>query len=340
MSNQTMMQRAQYDRYGPPEVLHLAEVAVPTPGPGEVLVRVHGASVNGGELVGRAGGLRLLMLGSPFPRGTGIDFAGEVMAFGDGYGDPVVGGDGDDLVVGDRVWGLIPREQYAAGRGGSVAEFVRVPLDHLSRSPGSLDLVQAAALPAVGTTAITALRDVAGVREGERLLVRGASGGVGSIGVQLGRALGARVTGLASGRNLDLVLDLGADEAIDYHGVRADQLGVFDVVLDTVGTQLRAYRRLVGTDGRMVAIAPDPRHLLRSGAYIAASAAHRSRRVRLFFGAPRRPLLADLAAYVDAGAIRPVIDTVHPLTDIAGAHRAFEARGTRGKHVIRMVHQL
>lgn len=323
----TTMQRGQFDRYGPPDVLHLAEVPVPEPGPGEVLVRVHGASVNGGELVGRAGGLRLLMLGSPFPRGTGIDFAGEIEA---------VEENADGLAPGDRVWGLLPRNQYAAGRGGSAAEYVSVPLDHLSRSPENLDLVSAAALPAVGTTAITALRDIARLREGDRLLVRGASGGVGSIAVQLGKAFGARVTGLANGSNLDLVTELDADEAIAYTTVQPADLGEFDVVLDTAGTQLGAYRRLVAPRGRMVTITPDTRHMVRSAGTIAASAVFSDRRVRLFFGAPRRQLLADLAGYVDNGDVRPVIDTVHPLTDIAVAHRALEARGSRGKHVIRV----
>ena len=322
-----MMKRAQFHRYGPPEVLQLGQVPVPVPGPEEVLVRVHGASVNGGELVGRAGGLRLLMLGSPFPRGTGLDFAGEV---------ETVGTDADGLVVGDRVWGLLPRKQYAAGRGGSAAEYVSVPLDYLSRSPQNLDLVSAAALPAVGTTAITALRDVARLRAGEQLLVRGASGGVGSVAVQLGRALGARVIGLASAPNLDLVTELGAHDAVDYATVRPADLGLFDVVLDTAGSELAAYRRLLGPGGRMVTITPDPGHLLRSAAFIAASTAYGSRRVRIFFGAPRRQLFADLTAYVESGAVRPVIDTVHPLADIAAAHRALEARGTRGKHVIRV----
>lgn len=322
-----MMQRAQFHQYGPPEVIHLAQVPVPTPKPGEVLVRVHGASVNGGELVGRAGGLRLMMLGSPFPRGTGLDFAGEV---------EVIEGDADGLVAGDHVWGLLPRDQYAAGRGGSAAEYVSVPLDHVSRSPANLDLVSAAALPAVGTTAITALRDIARVREGERLLVRGASGGVGSIAVQLGKAFGARVTGLASAPNLDLVTELGAHEAIDYTTVRPADLGRFDVILDTAGSELSAYRRLLAPGGRMVTITPDPRHLLRSAAYVAASTVYRDRRVRIFFGAPRRQLFADLTGYVESGAIRPVIDTVHPLADVAAAHRALEARGTRGKHVIQV----
>lgn len=321
----TTMQRAQFDHYGPPDVLYVGEVPVPEPGPGEVLVRVHGASVNGGELVGRAGGLRLLMLGSPFPRGTGIDFAGEIE------------GNADGLAPGDRVWGLLPRNQYAAGRGGSVAEFVKVPFDHLSRSPLNLDLISAAALPAVGTTAVTALRDIARLREGEQLLVRGASGGVGSIAVQLGKVIGARVTGLARGGNLDLVTELGAEEVIDYTTVRPADLGNFDVIIDTAGSELAAYRRLLTPRGRMVTITPDPKNVLRSVTTIAASTVFGAQKIRIFFGAPRRRLLDDLTAYAESGAIRPVIDTVHPLTDIAQAHRSFEARGARGKHVVQVM---
>ena len=106
---------------------------------------------------------------------------------------------------------------------------------------------------------------------------------------------------------------------------------MFDVVVDTTGSELTAYRRLVAARGRMVTITPDPRHLVRSAGAIAASTVFADRRVRIFFGAPRRQLFADLAAYVENGDIRPVIDTVHPLTDVAVAHRALEARGSRGK---------
>lgn len=142
-------------------MLYLGRASVPTPKLGELLVQVHGASVKGGELVARAGGLRLLMLRSPFPRGTGIDFAGEIEA---------VEGDADGLVIGDRVWGLLPRDQDATGRGGVRHSAVR-----------------------------------------PRIL-------------QLGRALGAQVTGLASGRNLNLVTELGADNVIDRTTVRPGDL--------------------------------------------------------------------------------------------------------------------
>jgi NADPH:quinone reductase-like Zn-dependent oxidoreductase len=313
------MRVARYDRYGPPEVLYEGRSAVPVAGVGEVLVRVHGASVNGSEMMMRSGRLRLL-LGGKFPKLTGFDFAGEVAALGPG----VTG-----LAVGERVWGGLAR-----GRTGTAAEFVAVPADRVAASPAGLDLVRAAALPGVGATAITGLRDKLAVREGERLLVRGASGGVGSVAVQWGRAVGARVTALAGARNLDLVRGLGAVEAFDYATTGPTDLGPFDVVFDTVGTELPAYRRLLAPGGRMATIAvASPR----SVAYLLASTVFGSRRVRFYSCDPKRALFADLTASVESGAIRPVVDSVFPLTDIAAAHRALEAGGGRGKQVVRVV---
>ncbi|TDQ55557.1 NAD(P)-dependent alcohol dehydrogenase [Actinorugispora endophytica] len=315
------MRAARYDRYGPPEVLYEGRAPKPVAGPGEVLVRVHAVSVNGGEIAGRAGKLRLLT-GNRFPKAVGIDFTGEVAEQGAG----VTG-----LRAGDRVWGALPR-----GRFGSAAEFVAVRPRQLARAPEGIDLVEAAALP-VGTTAITALRDKARLRKGERLLVRGASGGVGNTAVQLGRAFGAHVTALAGARNLDLVRELGADEAFDYATTGPADLGRFDVVFDTVGTGLGAYRGLLAPRGRMVAIAFDLEKAASSVSYLLASAVFGPRRVRFFSGNPRHDLFADLTRYVESGALRAVVDTVHPLADIAGAHRALEAGGVRGKHVVRIV---
>ncbi|GGP37546.1 NAD(P)-dependent alcohol dehydrogenase [Saccharothrix coeruleofusca] len=311
------MRAALYDRYGPPEVLYEGEVPEPVPGEGEALIRVVATSVNGGELYMRAGKLSPLS-GRKFPKRIGIDFTGEVVS-------PAAG-----LKAGDLVWGLAGRTAH-----GSAAEFVAVPPDHVSRLPAGLDPVEAAALP-VGTTAITALRDKARLKPGERLLVRGASGGVGCIAVQLGKAMGARVTGLAGAKNLDLVRELGADEVFDYRTTKPSDLGTFDVVLDTAGSELRAYRRLLRPGGRMVGITFDTDHLASSLGYVLGSVVFGSRRVRFFSGNPRTPLFEDLAGYVESGAIRPVVDTVWPLADIAGAHRALEAGGVRGKHVVRV----
>lgn len=316
------MRAALFDRYGPPEVLYVGTAPKPVPAPGQVLVRVHAVSVNGGEVHGRTGRLRLVtgLMQRGFPKRVGIDLTGEIVALGAGVTGPRVGA---------RVWGTLGRTF------GSAAEYVAVHPRRLSPAPASVDLVAAAALPA-GTTAITALRDQAGLRPGDRLLVRGGSGGVGAVAVQLGRVLGAHVTALAGAGNLDLVRDLGAHEAYDYAAVAPADLGRFDVILDTAGTEHAAFRRLLTPSGRMVAIAFDPRRIAASVAYIAASAVHGRRRVRFFSGNPTTRLLTDLTRYVDGGAIRPVVDTVFPLDDIAAAHRTLEAGGVRGKVVVRI----
>lgn len=319
------MRAALYDGYGPPEVLYEGRVPVPSLARGEVLVRVHAASVNGGELTVRAGRLRWVAGHRfPVPKRMGMDFAGEIAAV-----DSAVTG----LREGDRVWGTLPR-----GRFGSAAEYVAVRPRQLAYAPESVTLVEAAALPGTGTTAITALRTKARLAAGERLLVRGASGGVGSAVVQLGKALGAHVTALAGPKNLDFVRELGADEALSYATTGPSGLGTYDVVVDTVGTGIRAYRELLAPGGRMVEVAFDFDHAVTNLGYIAASAVlHGPRRVRAFSGNPRHELLAALARYVDNGALAPVVDTVHPLAETAAAHRALEAGGVRGKHVIQIV---
>ncbi|MGX6447624.1 NAD(P)-dependent alcohol dehydrogenase [Patulibacter sp. S7RM1-6] len=315
------MAAVRFHRYGPPEVLVVDRVPRPGAGIGQVLVRVAASSVNGADLSLRAGKLQLLT-GRRFPKRTGIDFTGEVVAVGEGI---------TNVAVGERVWGVTPRS-----RTESLAEYVAVAAGRVAPAPTTVDLVEAAALPGVGTTAITALRDVARLRDGERLLVRGAGGGVGMPAVQLGHAMGVHVTGLAGARNLDLVREQGADVALDYRTTAPEDLGRFDVVLDTVGSDLTTFRRLLAPTGRMVAIAPDVDALGRSLATILVSTVHGRRRIRFFSGNPDRSLLADLTARVDAGQMRPVIDTVHPLADVAQAHRAMEAGGSRGKHVVRV----
>jgi NADPH:quinone reductase-like Zn-dependent oxidoreductase len=307
------MNLAVYDRYGPPEVLHVTTGPVPRPRPGEVLVRVRAVSVNGGENHMRSGELRPFS-GNRFPKRIGVDLAGEVV-------DPGT----SRFAVGEPVWGLQGR------RMGSAAEYVAVRADRLDRIPDGLDAVQAAAL-ASGTTAVTALRDVAALAPRERLLVRGATGGVGHIAVQLGRAMGAHVTGLASAANLPMVKELGADEAIDYR--EPGDLGRFDVVLDTVGTDQEAFRRLLAPRGRMVAISFDPEHLFRSVGYLLAHAPRRTRWVRFFSGNPTTALFAELGRWATSGAVRPHVDRVFPLADIAAAHRALEQGGVRGKIVV------
>jgi NADPH:quinone reductase-like Zn-dependent oxidoreductase len=314
------MRAVLYDRYGGPEVLYLGRVPRPEPKAGEILVRVWAFSVNGGETAARSGRLRVLT-GRRFPKRVGMDFSGEVAALGPG----VTG-----FAVGDPVWGVTGRTAF-----GSAAEYAAGPADRAGLLPEGVDPVRAAALPAA-TTAVTALRDKAGLRPGERLLVRGAAGGIGHAAVQLGRAWGAEVTGLARAANLDFVRELGAHRAVDHRGVRPQELGRFDVVVDTVGTDLGAYRRLLRPGGRMVTIAFDLSRPVTSLGGVVLSAVHGRRRIRFFSGDPHRADFDALAGLVAEGSLRPAVDRVFPLEETAEAHRALEAGGVRGKYVVRV----
>lgn len=317
------MRAAMYDSYGGPEVLYVADVPLPEVTAGEALVRVHASSVNGGELAGRAGTLRLLT-GRTFPKKVGIDLVGEVVARGAGV---------TTVQVGDRVWGTV--EEIEAG---ATAQYALVRPAKVALAPPGLSAVEAVSLLAGGTTSITALRDHARLQPGERLLVRGASGGVGSLAVQVGKLFGAHVTGLAGADNLDFVRALGADEALDRRTTTPEALGRFDVILDTAGSEHRRYRRLLAPSGRMVAVSFDVTRLASSTGYLAASAVHGAQRVRFFRGDPGSDLFAELTRLAHRGDLHPVVDTIHPLDDIATAHRALEAGGVRGKHVVSIPH--
>ncbi|GAA0826058.1 NAD(P)-dependent alcohol dehydrogenase [Streptosporangium amethystogenes subsp. fukuiense] len=315
------MRAVQYTRFGPPEVLRINDVPTPQPGPGEVLVEVRAASVDAGELAFRAGRLRGIAR-ARFPRGLGGDFTGRIAALGSGV---------HAWSEGEEVWGLMPHFAF-----GAIADYVTVPEQRLARAPKNLSLLDAAALPSSGTTVLTALTDKAGLTSGERLLVRGATGGVGSIAVQLGKALGAHVTALAGARNLGWVTELGADAALDYRTTRPQDLGHYDVILDVVGTDLGAYQARLDRRGRMVALAFDQDRILTSMATTGLRAALSPRRMKLFSNNPSPARIAELTASAEAGSVRPVIDAVYPIGDVTEAHRRLEAGGVRGKLIIDM----
>jgi NADPH:quinone reductase-like Zn-dependent oxidoreductase len=314
-----LMTAVQFRRYGGPEVLEVVSAPRPEPGPEQVLVAVAASAVNPHDAVVRSGALKI-MTGRQFPLGLGLDFAGTVVATGAGV---------RQLTAGTRVWGMVsPQTRHVTG---AAAEFVVVPARRVALMPERLSMTDAASLVTSGTTALRALQDIAHVEPGQRVLIRGGAGGVGMIAVQLARALGAHVTALVSKPDMDFATHLGAHQVLDYRVVQPHQLEPFVTILDTVGTDLLAYRRRLARGGRMITIAFGSGKAM---ADIAASTIFGSKRIRTFSSHPDHRLLDELASYVDSGAIWPVIDTVYPLARIAEAHRALEEPGRRGKLVL------
>lgn len=312
------MKAAQITSFGTPDVLRVTETGTPSPGAGEVLVAVEASSVNGHDTMVRTGGVKLVS-GRRFPIGTGLDFAGVVAATGAGV---------PGFRAGDRVWGMVhPRRRHTTA---AAAEYVVVAADRIGLAPAGVSAVEAASLVVAGSTALIALRESAGLRDGERVLVRGAAGGVGTAAVQLAHAMGGHVTALARDRHAAALRALGAGEVLDYGSTTSAEIGPFDVILDTVGSELNCYRSRLAKGGRMVTIGLSAPAL----AAIAASAIHGARRIRTFSANPGTTVLDDLAGHVTSGALRPVVHSVYPLADVAAAHLAFERGGVLGKHVL------
>lgn len=317
------MKAAQLDAYGPPEVLKTRQVPVPALKPGHALVRVAASSVNGVDITICSGGLKLLT-GKQFPKGTGYDFAGEIVAI-----DP----EETAFKVGDAVWGFM--EGFKQGPSATAAEYVLITLGGLALRPRTIDAVGAAALSGAAAAALGVLRDAAEVQKGDRLLVRGANGGVGVAAIQIAKVMGAHVTALVSTvEQIAQAQAIGADVALDYHKVQPRELGRFDVIIDPVGRGMSAFRRLLNQDGVMACVAlGGPSDI----AYILFSNIYGSRRVRFVRMPPTGKLLSELILYVDEHGVKPVIDSEYTLDTIADAHRSLERSGGFGKRVVRSV---
>ncbi|WP_405500946.1 zinc-binding dehydrogenase [Streptomyces niveus] len=287
------------------------ELPRPTPGPGQVLVRVEATSVNPLDLQTRRGDYRDQVA---LPAVIGNDVSGVVVGTGPGA---------DDFRPGDEVWYLAP---VFAGQG-TYAEFHVVDQAVVARKPAGLSHVEAAGLALVGMTAWEGLVERAGLRVGERVLVHGGAGGVGSVAVQLASALGAEVVTTARARDHEFVTGLGADHAIDFsagdYAPQVRALGGVDVVLDTVGGDTLARSPEILADrGRVVSIVDiaDPQNLLAAWGVNAT--------YHFVFVSPGRAKLDALARLVDQGKLRPVIGAVLPLADVAQAHTLLEGGST------------
>ncbi|MFG3250353.1 NADP-dependent oxidoreductase [Streptomyces sp. NPDC048187] len=298
------------EQWGGPEELVEREVERPEPGLSEVLVRVHAAGVNPVDWKTRASGA---LIGWDAVPAVGWDVSGTVEAVGPGVGL---------FRPGDEVFGM-PRFPRQAG---AYAEYVVAPARHLARKPAGLTHTEAAALPLAGLTAWQALVDTADVRPGERVLVHAAAGGVGHLAVQIAKARGAYVIGTAGAAKHALVRELGADEVIDYRSVRfEDAVSDVDVVLDGIGgaTAERSVRVL--RDGGRLVTLPGPDDV---------PAAPDGVRATWMLVEPDHHGLREVAALVERGAVRPVVETVLPLAEAAKAHEIGEQGRTTGKIVL------
>jgi NADPH:quinone reductase-like Zn-dependent oxidoreductase len=318
------MKAIQQQRYGGPERLELREVPLPAPGRGEVLVRVRAAAVDQGT-VHLMTGLPLvarpfLGLRGPRTRTVGRDLAGVVEAVGEGV---------TRFGVGDEVFG---------STGGSLAEHVVAREDHLARKPASLDFRQAAAVPISGMTALQAVRD-GRVGAGQRVLVIGASGGVGSYVVQLAVAAGAEVVGVAGPTKLDLVRELGAATVLDHTRDDLAAHAPYDVVVDIAGNRpVRLMRSWLTPTGALVIVGGEGGGRLLGGMgrpvgmLLRAPFAHQ--RLVMLASREKAEHVEELARLADEGAFRPAIDRTFPLAEAAKAVAHVQDGHARGKVVV------
>jgi NADPH:quinone reductase-like Zn-dependent oxidoreductase len=317
------------ERYGGPEVLVSREIDKPGIGDREVLVRVHAAGLHIGDVFG--------VRGSPFPirftsglRGPkfgvpGFDIAGTVEATGSAV---------TRFAPGDEVFGVCTWPS-----SGACAEYARANEDEIIGKPSGMTFEQAAAIPTSASAALHGLRDAGRLQAGQRVLINGASGGVGTYAVQIARALGAEVTGVCGPTNVELVRSLGAHHVIDY--TREDftrGTARYDLILDNMENHsLADTRRVLAPEGTLALMSGTGASGLRLMVRLIRPAVlnpfvkHSLRRP---FSVPNREDLQVLAAMVEEGKLRPVIDATYPLPETAAAIRHIEAGHARGKVII------
>ncbi len=309
------MNAVRMHRYGGPEVLVYEEVPRPRPEEGEVLVRVEAAAVNPVDWKIREGYLKE-MLPHSLPLIMGWDVSGVVEATGPGV---------TRFKIGDEVF-----SRPDLLRDGTYAEYVVIREAEVAFKPVSVDHLHAAAIPLAGLTAWKSLIETAGLAPGQRVLIHGAAGGVGSYAVQLAKWRGAHVIATASAHNHDYLQRLGADEAVDYRSVRFEEVVAdVDVVFDTIGgdTQERSWQ-VLNKGGILVSIIDPPKP---------ARGVEFGVRQAFVFIQPDAAVLAELAALVDQGRLRVYVEAVLPLAEARRAQELSQGGHTRGKIVLKVV---
>jgi NADPH:quinone reductase-like Zn-dependent oxidoreductase len=316
-----------YTKYGPPDVLQLLEAEKPAPRDDEVLIRVHAASVNPYDLHYLTGKPLPLRLKSgvlkPKRKILGIDIAGRIES---------VGRDAQQFQQGDEVFGDI-----SGCGGGGFAEHVSVSEKVLALKPSGMTFEEAAAVPMAAVTALQGLRDRGGIQPGQKVLINGASGGVGTFAVQIAKSFGAEVTGVCSTRNLDMVRSIGADQVIDYtkEDFAQNEQG-YDLILDAVGNRsVFDYKRVLSSRGTCVIIGYSSPALVFQVIFLGPWVSMKEKKkVSVMEAKPDQEDLVFIKQLFEAGKLVPVIDKRYSFGEIAEALRYLEEGHARGKVVI------
>ena len=314
-----------YTEYGSPDVLQFKDVEKPAPNKVEVLVKVHAASANPADwhLMRAEPFLARLANGLLKPKNTklGADLAGRVEA---------VGGNVTQFQVGDDVFGEMPLNEL-----GGFAEYVCAPERLLALKPAGMTFEQAAAVPLAAFTALQGLRDKGQIQPGQRVLINGASGGVGTFAVQIAKSFGTGVTGVCSTRNLDMVRSIGADHVIDYTQEDFTQTGQrYELIFDAVGNRsVSAYKRALSHDGicsvaGFTSLSRLFQIMLLGGKKVGMMKTAKANKEDLDF----------IKELLEAGKVVPVIDRCYPLAETSEAIRYLETGHARGKVVITVAH--
>jgi NADPH:quinone reductase-like Zn-dependent oxidoreductase len=305
------MKAVQIHTFGGREVLELNNIDIPEAKQGEVLIKIHAASVNPVDWKIRQGYLQPL-LNHALPLTLGWDVSGEVVA---------VGGGVMHLKVGDEVYS---RPNIA--NNGSYAEYMTASAEEVALKPKNLTWQEAAGVPLAGLTAWQGLYELAKLEAGEQVLIHGGSGAVGQFAIQLAKLRGATVYTTTSARNTDMVLSLGVDHAIDYQQVDFSELRDMDVVLDTIGGEVQDKSwKTIKPGGRLLSIVQTPDEAVAASHGVTAS---------FYFIEPDRSQLEEMARLADAGKLIVNIDSEFSLDQVADAHERSESGRAQGKIII------
>jgi len=321
------MKASVYEKYGPPDVLKLREIEKPVPKGNEVLIKIHAASITFGDLAavrGKPFMIRFTLgLREPKNKTPGKDVAGDVEA---------VGANVKEFKVGDAVFGDLSECGW-----GAFAEYVSVPENSIVHMPANSSFVEAASVPESAVVALQGLRELGNIQPGQKVLIYGASGGIGTFAVQIAKSFGTHVTGVCSTRNLDLVRSIGADLVIDYTKEDFTQSGQqYDLILATAGYRsLFDYKRALAPNGQYVATGGEMAQIFQPmllGPWLSTN----GRKMTNLAMKPKKNDLTFVKDLIGAAKVTPVIDKCFPLSEVPEALHYYGQGRSRGKVVITM----